>query len=1197
MLSIPLIIILFIAICVFSPRFWAQETCTEYTSTFTEDFHNDAYKDKTYSSVSFWPPGPVTLGWLGGQLAISQPAGMGAKILVCDSGDFTGDGLPDLIGYDISLHTELDKTKGRLVLVRNKFVDANKDGADDDGVIFQIDTTKIFDTNITGEVASITVGDYNGDGLLDFFFCINNRDDAVFSSTFRAVMYINYGSATDPKFKVYTQSPNLNFTTKFKNAFIYIRWLGDHMSSVDIDKDGDKDILFVSQDKIFVVRNPGKSNWSLNNFTISELSYNQRPGFPTGALMGGSAIEAADFDRDGNLDVVVGSVEWVDHLVYYSNDGTGNFTRYVIPITDSSCIGTTGITAGDFNNDGLMDLMCSNDQWRTLNLARLYMYKNKGNIGGGGIPVNFEFKCWNDCNPINPPIYDDDVIVAVDVDSDGDMDIITADANDSGNYFMFTNGLSNVYTLFGEARSTNIRAGLDENLYAVTKAKIKNLRQGIKGGSSSGLKITFYLSNNGLDWELFATYEGSNIHDYSDLPVHKFEHFGSKLFWKAVMSAPEDPMSDFDSASYDSPCISSIEFECIHVERKEYSRTSAAATYVDYRGSTRNCVIGSSFYYPGWQGHLRAYDVSAMTPENSPYSVLRTVTQSNFSSPTGREILVEGVEILWDAGQLLNLRSADDRKIYTAIPSGERLTRVDFTESYVDTLGPIIKDVNNDNAALINFVRGAGRNWKLGDSNHSTPVVVGPPEENASMMGSGYQKFKDDLKERHKVLYLGANDGMLHCFDIVTGEELWAFIPYNLLPKLRNMCDIIPDTGERTYIRDTYVDGSPTAADVYVDATGDGIKEWITILVCGQAQGKGSTLGGGLNYYFALDVTDPNIPKPLWEFKDSAMGETWSVPEIGKVLKGGNITWAGFVGSGYDNDSDHVVGNRFYVVDLETGSSFWSFTDSGVDTRTKHGFTWDIQNAFVSSPSIMDVDQDGRVDRVYFADLDGRVWRANVSADFQNESSWSATKIYEDAKNFPISSKPAALMKSGGYPRIYFGTGGDDTAPSDVKYSFVALIDKATPEVEWYLGDPLLLNLPVSKRSGVLDAGEKVWGDPVIANSVCYFNTLKGNIESVDPCENIIGVGKLYARYVESIAGAIFGATALKIETGPTESLQLEIKTRAAVTLGERQTTGSGVRKRAVYIQEYNSTIQKMEQAVLSSLKIRSWREIFRIMK
>jgi hypothetical protein len=1189
-LSIPLIIILVIAICVFSPRFWAQETCTEYTSTFTEDFHNDAYKDKTYSSVSFWPPGPVTLGWLGGQLGMSKPAGMGGMIYVCDKGDFDGDGLPDLIGYDLTLGS----TKGRLVLVRNRFADANKDGIDDDGIIFQIDTTKIFEENIPSKPATITSGDYNGDGLLDFFFCSNMTDAAVYDN-FRASMYINTGTATNPSFKQYSNSPNLIFTTKFKNAGIYVRWTSNHMCSVDIDKDGDKDILYISQDKIFVVRNPGKSKWSLNNFTISELSYNQRPGFTTG--MGGSAVEAADFDRDGDLDVVVGSVEWVDHLVYYSNDGTGNFTRYTIPITDSSCIGTTGIGAGDFDNDGRLDLMCANDSLRTGNLAKLYMFKNKGNNQGGGIPVNFEFKCLNNCDPINPPSNDDDVLMAVDYDNDGDMDAVSADANNSGDYFLFTNGLADVYTLFGEARSTNIRAGLDENLYAVTKAKVKTIHQGTKGGSSSGLKITYYLSNNGLDWELFATYEGANIHDYSDLPVHKFEHFGSKLFWKAVMSAPEDPMSDFSAASYDTPYISSIEFECIHVERKEYSRTSAAATYVDYKGSTRNCVIGSSFYYPGWQGHLRAYDVSSMTPENSPYSVLRTVTQSNFSSPTGREILVEGVEILWDAGQLLNLRSADDRKIYTAIPSGERLTRVDFTESYVDTLGPIIKDVNNDDAGLINFVRGAGLNWKLGDSNHSTPIVVGVPEGDASAMGSGYQKFKDDWKERHKVLYLGANDGMLHCFDIVTGEELWAFIPYNLLPKLRNMCDIIPDTGERLYIRDTYVDGSPTAADVYIDATGDGIKEWVTILVCGQAQGKGSTLGGGLNYYFALDVTDPNIPKPLWEFKDSAMGETWSVPEIGKVLKGGNITWVGFVGSGYDNDTDHVVGNRFYAVDLETGSSFWSYTDSGVDTRVKEGFTWDIQNAFVSSPSIMDVDQDGRIDRVYFTDLDGRVWRANVSADFQNSSSWPVTKIYEDANNFPISSKPAALMKSGGYPRVYFGTGGDDAAPSDVKYSFVCLIDMATPEVEWYLGDPLRLNLPVSKRSGTLDDGEKVWGDPVIANSVCYFNTLKGNIESVDPCENIIGVGKLYARYVESIAGAIFGATALKIETGPTESLQLEIKTRAAVTLGERQTTGSGVRKRAVYIQEYNSTIQKMEQAVLSSLKIRSWREIFRIMK
>jgi len=226
------------------------------------------------------------------------------------------------------------------------------------------------------------------------------------------------------------------------------------------------------------------------------------------------------------------------------------------------------------------------------------------------------------------------------------------------------------------------------------------------------------------------------------------------------------------------------------------------------------------------------------------------------------------------------------------------------------------------------------------------------------------------------------------------------------------------------------------------------------------------------------------------------------------------------------------------------------------------------------------------------------LWRAEVRANFQDASSWPVTKVYEDAKNFPIVVKPALWIKAGGFPRVFFGTGGDDKAPSDVTYSFVALVDKATPEVEWYLGDPSLLNLPENRDAGDLEIGEKVWADPVTANLICYFSTLKGNIESVDPCENILGIGKLYARYVESIAGSVVGATALWVEPGvAVESLQLEIKTRAAVTLGERQTTGSGVRKREIYIQEYDSTIQRMEQTILSSLKVKSWREIFKIIK
>jgi len=76
------------------------------------------------------------------------------------------------------------------------------------------------------------------------------------------------------------------------------------------------------------------------------------------------------------------------------------------------------------------------------------------------------------------------------------------------------------------------------------------------------------------------------------------------------------------------------------------------------------------------------------------------------------------------------------------------------------------------------------------------------------------------------------------------------------------------------------------------------------------------------------------------------------------------------------------------------------------------------------------------------------------------------------------------------------------------------------------------------------------------------------------------------------------GGTALKGASGPSESLNLAIKTRAAVTLGERdRTTPSGTRKREVYIQEYDSTLQRLEQGVISLLKVKSIREIYRVIR
>jgi len=248
---------------------------------------------------------------------------------------------------------------------------------------------------------------------------------------------------------------------------------------------------------------------------------------------------------------------------------------------------------------------------------------------------------------------------------------------------------------------------------------------------------------------------------------------------------------------------------------------------------------------------------------------------------------------------------------------------------------------------------------------------------------------------------------------------------------------------------------------------------------------------------------------------------------------------------------------------------------------------------------MVDIDGDGSADRVYVGDLEGRLWKVNVGIEYLDADPWTAEMMYEDSNNYPIITKPEIWLdvaSPGTEPRVYFGTGGDDKAPADATYAFIAMIDGDTPEVEWFLGDPDILNLPVEKQAGELTVGEKVWADPKEANKILYFSTLTGNIETVDPCESLVGIGRLYGRFVRATAGTPVGGTAFREAGGPIESMQLAIKTRAAVTLGESQGV-SGMQKREVYIQEYDSTIQRLEQPIGALLRIKSWREIYKIIK
>ncbi|MFW6128972.1 MAG: PilC/PilY family type IV pilus protein [Candidatus Aminicenantaceae bacterium] len=1193
------VFVLFMAV-----SYWAEE-CTETTLSHIENYETIEYKDEDNSSVEHWGEGYITLNRLGASFPDPQSTNMASWINALTANDFDGDGDDDFIASASQYNNVLAfcnnkgtvDENGKWMFEITHWIDGCE-GYDDQTPKKGVGGAALDTYN---KHVGLTSGDYDNDGDIDFFFIVG-KDNSPWTPV-RIWLYENH--LADEGVMYFTQT---DMTSEWRWSIGGIPMTSTMMESIDFDKDGDIDILVGNGDgEVMLLRNNGTGEMNSNTFTLESTPL-MDSGFSNHGI---TTLSVADFDLDGDLDIFAGCYS-SDELRYFVNNGSDVFSLkevYKDPdggIDDDDYDGGAAVSiCADFDNDGDPDVMIGTD-YHYYDGGICYFFRNRNGDYDPEDPNEMHFKSKKIFDMRDDPNvwhYDFDCGDALDYDGDGDIDFLMADGNHTETYYVMTNELANVYNLNGIAVSLDTVDNLDPELYSITRVKINQVDERTIGGSDPDLSIEYYFSNDGgLNWEHYDTHQGSNIKSYSNLPSHSFKHYGTDLRWKAVFSAAEDEMEDFDNASFETPVIDYLEFEYTYVDRREYSRTFIATTVTGDENTREKYLIGGSFYFPGWQGHLRSYNITDMEAVSTDYSYLRTISRSDPNSPSGRTLEVSGVTIEWDAGKILDTTNANRRTIYTAIPSTSSLVRIEFHSNNLAALEPLLQDYNGDNEGLIDFVRGKRRDWKLGDINHSNPAVVGPPDDNASEKGSGYNLFKAAWEDRDKVLFVGTNDGMLHCFDVTTGEELWAFIPYNLLRSLRKMWPVNETEGTRYFRRQPYVDGSPVVEDVYIDANNDGSKEWRTILVCGQGPGTGSTVDGYPNCYFALDVTDISNPHPLWEVSHETMGETWSTPAIGKIVKDGDDTWVAFMGSGYDNVEDRRTGNVFYAVDLSSGEIFWSFDTGEVDTAKKQG--WNITNTLPGPPSVLDIDGDGYTDRMYIADLDGRVWKVDTSIEFEminiNKATWNEEQIYEDPNNYPIICKPEAWVNpvtGVSTPRVFFGTGGDDDAPADGVYSFIALIDGSRPEVEWYMGDPDVLGLSDEKDRGDLDAGAKVWSNPIIADFTVYFSTLTGSIEDVDPCANLQGSGKLYARYIQAAAGSTIGGTAFTTASGPQESMDLVSKSRAPVTVGEKEKTADGVRKREIYTQEYDSTIEKLEQPTGASLIVRSWREVYKIIK
>ena len=286
---------------------------------------------------------------------------------------------------------------------------------------------------------------------------------------------------------------------------------------------------------------------------------------------------------------------------------------------------------------------------------------------------------------------------------------------------------------------------------------------------------------------------------------------------------------------------------------------------------------------------------------------------------------------------------------------------------------------------------------------------------------------------RLPMVYVAANDGMLHAFyagssttDPLGGKERWAFVPSMVLPNLYKLAD---DNYKNNHAYS--VDGTPAVGDFYDTSA----SAWKTMLMAG--------LNGGGKGYYALDITDPETPKGLWEFKwsdtcydssnatthyaDCHIGYTFSNPLLTKLTDG---TWVVFVASGYNNVNSPVKtgdGNSYlYVLRAYDGKILYKIATNNPDSTPvgtattpsglNHIVNW-VDSTLVNNTTL----------RVYGGDLLGNMWRFDVN-DILAPVGREATLIGQartagaSGTAQPITTRPELALK-GSEPFIMFATG------------------------------------------------------------------------------------------------------------------------------------------------------------------------------
>jgi type IV pilus assembly protein PilY1 len=307
----------------------------------------------------------------------------------------------------------------------------------------------------------------------------------------------------------------------------------------------------------------------------------------------------------------------------------------------------------------------------------------------------------------------------------------------------------------------------------------------------------------------------------------------------------------------------------------------------------------------------------------------------------------------------------------------------------------------------------------LGDIVNANPLFVGTPNFGYSRLpgdeGQTYGAYRStgSYQNRAQAIYVAANDGMLHSFDSETGEELFAFMPGELLnPSAGSFYAQISSLMSPNYTHRYFMDGTPTSSDAYIDVNGD--LGWKTVLV--------GSMGAGGRSVFAIDITDPDSVDSqdvIWEFSHPDLGFGVADPQIARLPNG---DWAAIFGNGYNGTDDAA---SLFVVNLEDGSLIKQIETGVGSSESSNGLAAATLTNFPATGAI--------ANHAYAGDLAGNLWRFDLTGNDSNN--WSAQKLFTatdpDGDNQPFTVAPRLTVNPSNLDELMISIGSGSFLRSD----------------------------------------------------------------------------------------------------------------------------------------------------------------------